>query len=86
MTKEPLKGKGVPAAIYKVFLCKGMSEKVDTGLLHTAFPVIVCDTAPQAVLRKLGAVFIREQVLPHQERFSTKNHADGISCMGIIRT
>lgn len=37
VTKELLQGKGVPAAIYKVFLCKGTSEKADTGLLHTGF-------------------------------------------------
>ena len=61
MSQEPLQGKGISAAINKIFTGKCVAEQMDACLLDSALIVIVCNAASQAVLCELCAAFIREK-------------------------
>ena len=60
MTQEPLQGKGIAAAVHKIFPGECMAEQMDACLLDAAAVVIIGNAAPQAVLCKLCAAFVGE--------------------------
>lgn len=70
MSQEPLKCKSVTAAIYQIFSCECMTEKMNTRLLDAPLFVIPRNTYTKAVLCELSPVLVREKIIV---RFTAAN-------------
>ena len=50
VAQQLLERERISSAIDKILAGKGVTEKMDRGLFHATFPIVVGNTAPQAVL------------------------------------